>query len=343
MDDSYVFDPAQPTVGRRLAEPASPLSKEDTAVVAEAARWAPSVHNTQPWRFRARPRGLEIHENLDRALPVVDPYGRDRLISCGAAAYNASLAIGHLGWAPQLAICPDRDRPGLVATVDRGPRLAPDRTRERLYEAIPVRRSHRRVFLPTPVDAARLDRLRAAAADHDTWLRVVGPRRRARLARLLFDGAVAQSANRAFREEISRWLRDTAGGSDGVPIASLGTAPYPVDGLITRDLAIRFEAREWVHQELGRSTVAVLFSHRDERTDWVRSGVALQHLLLVATVDGLVASFADQPIQQTRLRPQLAELLDEPGYPQAILRIGEPMVSVPPTPRRPLADLFMDV
>ncbi|MCW2567706.1 MAG: hypothetical protein JWN54_1803, partial [Mycobacterium sp.] len=37
----------------------------------------------------------------------------------------------------------------------------------------------------------------------------------------------------------------------------------------------------------------------------------------------------------------LAAFLDEPGHPQAIIRIGRPMVTVPPTPRRPLDQVFM--
>ena len=68
----------------------------------------------------------------------------------------------------------------------------------------------------------------------------------------------------------------------------------------------------------------------------------MEHLLLRATLDGLVASFADQPLQQTRLRPELAAFLDEPGHPQAIIRIGRPMVTVPPTARRPLDQVFMN-
>jgi hypothetical protein len=318
------------------------LTPEDLALIAQAAHRAPSLHNTQPWRFRALLDGLEIHEDTDRALPVVDPFGRDRLISCGTAAYNAALAVGHLGWTPQLALCPDPGNPRLLATVTCGPRRRPDAEDEQLYEAIPHRRTHRRVFLPTAVDDDRLEELRGAVAAHGAWLHVVDARRRDRLADLLWRAAREQAESREFRREIGRWLRETGEGVDGVPVASLGKAPYPVDGLVTHDLPLRRDAEDWIAEELTHSTVLVLFTLGDDPLDWLRAGMALEHLLLRATLDGLVASFADQPLQQTRLRPELAAFLDEPGHPQAIIRIGRPMVTVPPTPRRPLDQVFMN-
>jgi len=51
----------------------------------EAAAAAPSVHNTQPWRFLPRPESIEIYADPERLLPVIDPRGRDMAISLGAA------------------------------------------------------------------------------------------------------------------------------------------------------------------------------------------------------------------------------------------------------------------
>jgi hypothetical protein len=89
------------------------LTSDDLTAIAWAATRAPSVHNTQPWALRARPDGLEVHEDLTRALPVVDRFGRGRLISCGAATYSATVAVAHLGWAPQTALLPDPANPGI--------------------------------------------------------------------------------------------------------------------------------------------------------------------------------------------------------------------------------------
>ena len=51
-----------------------------------AAR-APSLHNTQPWRFKVSQDALELYADPKRQLRV-DPDGREMLISCGAALYG---------------------------------------------------------------------------------------------------------------------------------------------------------------------------------------------------------------------------------------------------------------
>ena len=66
-----------------------PTTAEEIAryVVARAV-WAPSVHNTQPWRFTADggPR-ISLHADVGRRLAVTDPDGREMMISCGAALF----------------------------------------------------------------------------------------------------------------------------------------------------------------------------------------------------------------------------------------------------------------
>src|SRR5580700_9457070 len=50
--------------------------------VVTQAVWAPSVHNTQPWRFTADCRQISLYADFDRGLPVADPDGREMMISC---------------------------------------------------------------------------------------------------------------------------------------------------------------------------------------------------------------------------------------------------------------------
>ncbi len=51
-----------------------------------AATAAPSVHNTQPWRFRLRAgRRRRAAPTSTRRLEVIDPRGREALLSVGAA------------------------------------------------------------------------------------------------------------------------------------------------------------------------------------------------------------------------------------------------------------------
>ncbi|MEU2092025.1 hypothetical protein [Nocardia beijingensis] len=61
-----------------------------------AAR-APSVHNTQPWRWVFDGRCLHLYTDADRLLPSTDPHGRQLVISCGAVLHHARTAFTDKG------------------------------------------------------------------------------------------------------------------------------------------------------------------------------------------------------------------------------------------------------
>jgi len=103
----------EPSPGRPL-----PAGRRGVAEqVIDAAVWAPSVHNTQPWLFAASDGQLSLHADASRQLATADPDGREMMISCAAALFTARLALRSLGWVPQTQIFPDPSRQLLVARV----------------------------------------------------------------------------------------------------------------------------------------------------------------------------------------------------------------------------------
>ena len=64
--------------------------------VAAAIR-APSLHNSQPWRFRLRNGVCEVLADHGRVRPASDPTGWATRIACGAATFNLGLAFAVLG------------------------------------------------------------------------------------------------------------------------------------------------------------------------------------------------------------------------------------------------------
>ena len=89
----------------------------DLVVVVELAALAPSVHNTQPWSFTWDGASLGVREDPARSLPVLDPTGRERIVSCGAAVLHARLAFAELGWDVSTRVLPDADDPELLARL----------------------------------------------------------------------------------------------------------------------------------------------------------------------------------------------------------------------------------
>lgn len=52
----------------RSFDPTHEISDQDLLSILEAARWAPSAMNAQPWRFSVAKRGTELHSKLSDAL-----------------------------------------------------------------------------------------------------------------------------------------------------------------------------------------------------------------------------------------------------------------------------------
>src|SRR6516225_3631402 len=97
------------SVTATTAEQAQVMAGHAGFLITAAAR-APSVHNTQPWRFRVGPEAVELWTDPRRKLRA-DPSGREMLISCGAALFGLRLAVRSLGLLSCLARITCKPRP----------------------------------------------------------------------------------------------------------------------------------------------------------------------------------------------------------------------------------------
>jgi hypothetical protein len=68
---------------------------------------APSIHNTQPWAFRISSNNIiELYADKKRSLPVLDPIGRQLIISCGTALGYLQVTISHFGYKYKTELLP---------------------------------------------------------------------------------------------------------------------------------------------------------------------------------------------------------------------------------------------
>jgi hypothetical protein len=303
-----------------------------------AAGAAPSIHNTQPWRFRISGDVIEVHGDPSRMLWVADPRGRALHLSCGAALFNLRLAIRVRGAKPLVWPLPDpRSEPTLLAAVQ----LRPDRPatpgEREMYEAIGQRHSTRAPFserrILSPVQSA----LENEASLECAVLRMLS----ADGANLVME--LAAAADRALasdvehRVEFSQWIGTT--GEDGIPVSSLGYRPNAEPAPV-RDFgpaAPMEELPAGSYEILPQ--LAVLSTAADEPADWLRAGQALQRVLLAATVSGLATSLLYQPVELADMDGRGEGWWPWPECPQIIIRLGYG----PPgqaTPRRSVGDIL---
>lgn len=82
---------------------------------------APSVHNSQPWRWIADGVTLQLWADPTRAMPATDHTGRELLLSCGAVLDHLRVAMAAAGWASATRRFPDPDNPDHLATLQFQP------------------------------------------------------------------------------------------------------------------------------------------------------------------------------------------------------------------------------
>lgn len=316
------------------------LGAQQTTAVLQAAVRAPSVHNSQPWRFAVKPDRIEVYADPRRALPIADPDSRELRIACGAAIFNLRLAIRQQGIDPQVTIHPDGE---LLATVTyRGP-ADPGAEETALFHAIDRRRTNRKPFLDQHVDAADARALADAAEAERGRLEVVSrPEDLVAMHRMLVDAHAAQLADPAWVAEFSSWVGRSGAEADGVALTSSGPTPAPQDRWALRDFGLGQAAERSPGKDFESDPlIAVVATYVDDPAAQVQAGQVLQRVLLTATARGLAASFLSQLVEVAAAREQLRELLGNRVHPQVVLRIGYGS-PVRTSSRRPLADVLLD-
>jgi nitroreductase len=304
-----------------------------------AAIAAPSIHNSQPWRFRVTPAGVDVHADRSRVLGVIDPAGRELLMSVGAAIFNLRAAMLAHGRQPVLRLLPDGSRTDLVARVTPGPFVHPSETARALARAIPRRHTNRRPFADVPVPPNMLADLVRAAGVEGADLAVADETGRDTLL-----GVIRTAEQRRRREprywlELATWTFWGRGRLDGVPPAAFG--PWSAaEAVPLRDFGLIHRARRRrVERFEPKPTIAVLSTSSDGPEAWLRSGQALERVLLTATVRGLATTPMTQPVEIGGLRALLCGNAAD-RVAQAIVRIGYGPASSP-SPRRPLDEVLM--
>ncbi|GAA0522396.1 hypothetical protein Ade02nite_81710 [Paractinoplanes deccanensis] len=315
----------------------STYDEADLRRAAEAGVRAPSIGNSQPWLFRLDDGAIEVRSDPSRRLYHLDRDGWAVRLACGAATFNARLALAVAGRPAEVSLRPDPHDAGLIARLTPGPARPPTYAEEELHAAVPRRYSNRGPFWPDPVPPDVRARLIAAARDESGWLDLlVG------MTALTAFAEIARSADRvlrrdaAYQAEQATWTH-VASAPDGIPVTAGAPLAEPQDLLPQRFFNDRRRGagRDYEPEPL----VGILGVAGDRPADQVLAGQALQRVLLTATAAGLDTSMISQPIEVPAAREQLRRSLGRYGWPQIVIRFG---YGTPghPTPRRDIAEVI---
>lgn len=316
-----------------------PLTTGEVEYVVGSAVMAPSILNCQPWRFHAHDDVIEVHVDRDRAPSALDPQGREVLISVGAALLNLRLALLSIGRSPHLHLLPVADGGTLMAQLHIGGPSGLGKDELALFEAIPLRRSSRVPFEDRLVPFEDYLHLQEAAQHEGTYLDLITGSRRLEVVDLLHEASMVERADPEVLADIRRWTVDRPADS-GIPDALLGPRPSDPAALV-RDFGAGREIAGRAHAEFGSpELLAVLLTAADGPSDWLRAGMGLQRVLLTATARGVAVGFLSQASELPDLRLLLRDPRSAARCAQTVIRLGYETTPLPPSGRRPVADVL---
>ncbi|KUI20196.1 NAD(P)H nitroreductase [Mycobacterium sp. GA-1285] len=298
---------------------------------------APSVHNTQPWRWRAGERSVHLYAARRLHLPNTDPDARDFMLSCGASLNHCEIGFAALGWRAEIHRFPNPDDSDHLAALDLH-RHKPTDAEIALAAAIPRRRTDRRRYGSSRVAQADLDLMTSRAAATGVTLRRVDDL--PALRKIVSEAARRHAADHGYAAELATWSGRHAA-TAGVPARS---APKSDGSISARAFAGGgLSQPAGSEAETDNAVVLALGTDDDSELSRLRAGEAASLVLLTATALGMSSCPITEPLEVSETRAAVrTEVFDGGLHPQMLFRIGWGLLDadpLPPTPRRPLSDV----
>ena len=298
---------------------------------------APSVHNTQPWRWRVDEASLHLYADPDRQLPNIDPDSRDLMLSCGTALHHCVVAFAAVGWQSKVTRLPNPADPNHLAAIELSPYPA-DAVDIALAAAIPRRRTDRRHYSSWPVPVGDIALMAARAARNGVTMCQVEDLDK--LHKIVAE-SVREHLNRDYLAELTAWSGRYASVA-GVPAHSTPESDP------TAKIPGRFFAGPTLPMAPDSSSaddnavVLALGTRADDRLAQLRAGEATSVVLLTATSMGLACCPVTEPLEIAATRKSVrSDIFGGGNYPQMLLRVGWAPINadpLPATPRRDLSD-----
>ncbi|MBV9822283.1 MAG: hypothetical protein JO144_08570, partial [Actinobacteria bacterium] len=321
-----------------LGAVSSGIPTEALRRAAVRATWAPSVRNTQPWRFVIGRGALEVHADYSRQLRVLDPSGRQLVISCGCAVFNARVSLAADGFPTQVRWHLPDEGSGLLTELVGLPGEFSEREKAiaALDPVLSLRRANRRRFVDDRVPADLLETLTAvAAAEGARAIVLSNPAHRTAAASLSRWAEAIQLADQAYRAELRAWVTADGHRDDGVPIAALltpaapdtaaGEVPQPPRPFADSPQDARLPGLTVAGPE---PTLLLLGTDTDDAPAWLQAGEALERLWLEVARAEFAMSLFTEPIEVPAIRELLRARLGLAVHPHVLLRIGRAPATV---------------
>lgn len=317
----------------------------ETAVITNAvelACHAPSLHNSQPWRWVVNGASADLFIDPARVVASTDNSGREAILSCGAALDHLRVAMAAVGWETHVDPFPNPNNLDHLASVDFTPMAYVGRARRDRADAITVRRTDRRPFR-APTDWPSLQPLLRNCVNQDlVGLEVLRDDARPRLAEATRLSEALRRYDDSYQHELSWWTAPSRE-HDGIPQAALVSEAEARGVGVNREFPVDADAEHGGGSRHDQAKIVLLSTAENTRADALNCGEALSAVLLECTVAGLATCPITHATELQPGRDILRNLTDgRAAVPQVLIRVGiSPSGPIPEsTPRRPLGEVL---
>ena len=315
---------------------------------------APNPHNLQPWLVKLDgDDSLALHVDVERRLPVTDPFDRQITIGCGAFLELMSIAAAEEGCGVEIVAFPDGEDMRRLdrRAVARVRFVTGIATRDALFEQILARRSNKTIYQDRDVPDAVLAALSGAGRVHQASSSTIGHTDLAASLRdLTWRAHVRESMTPAANQESVDLMRigatEVTADPDGIPLEGAMIEVGRRLGMVTREAladptSSAFQQGLDLYKKMAMSARAFgwISNPNKDRTDQLKAGRAYVRANLQATALDLAIHPWSQALQEY---PEMRELYEEAHRligqgerVQMLYRIGYAK-TIKPAPRRGL-------
>ncbi len=291
---------------------------------------APSLHNSQPWKFAVRADEIRILADPTRQLKVADSDARELYISIGCAIENLLIAATYFGLYTSVTYFPDAHDELLVASVSFTEGAgAPSLADQERFLAIGLRHTNRQTYANKPLTENDLQRLGASVREPDVALQVSDDTHlKLAVNALVVSADITQFADPNYRDELNNWIQQGEFGYRWL-ISRMGQLATTY--LASHHKPIKPEADIVINAPL----LALITTHADDRCSQVKAGQVFERLALQATTLNIGIQPLSQIVQVHELKPELLRLFEAATeFPQMVFRLGYTDIATDETSRK---------
>ncbi len=306
------------------------------------ALFAPSSHNTQPWLFKLDVGKIEVKINKSRELKQSDKNNRQLYLSIGAAVGNILLAAESYGLSAVVEYVGRED----LSVVIRFQSMHIQNIDDSISQAILSRHSNREKFEDKKIpDSVITEMEQIAAAQGIRLISCSDPEQKEKLQRIVLDSVQASFKDRAFKDELSQWIKPSlAKYKDGMVGYNMGIPwlmSFIVPGLIKYADVSGMQRK--MHQTwLEHAPTYVLLAGDDNVISWIKTGVAFERIAIYLEKAGIKAGIFGAPIETGEYYKEIQKVLNIQQRPLMFFRIGYADKIPKPSPRLDLEQIICE-